>query len=209
MCPTADDPTVLDGPDDANDDTGPIDETDDTAPIGEALEPRSARHALVETTLGTLTVVTDGTAVTGIYFDGHAHRPDVSTFGPEVVADQDAVLGLAERQLDEYLDGERTEFELPLATDGNEFQERVWDRLRAIPYGETVTYGQIAADLGDVTLAQAVGNAVGRNPISIVVPCHRVVGSTGKLTGYAGGLERKTALLDLEEPPEARAQRLF
>ena len=202
-----DDFTVLDGAEDPlADDT---DDLDDTTPIGEALEPLSARHALIETSLGTLTVVSDGTAVTGIYFDGHAHRPDASTFGPEVVADQDVVLGLAERQLGEYFAGERTEFELPLATDGNEFQERVWDRLRAIPHGETVTYGQIAADLGDVTMAQAVGNAVGRNPISIVVPCHRVVGSTGKLTGYAGGLERKTALLELEEPPETKAQRLF
>ncbi len=196
---TTGDPVAFDGPDD----------DDDTVAIGEPLEVRSARHALIDTELGTLTVVSDGTAVTGIYFDPHVHRPDASTFGPEVVADQDAVLGLAERQLREYLAGDRTEFELPLATDGNEFQERVWDRLRAIPYGRTVTYGAIAAELGDVTMAQAVGNAVGRNPISIVVPCHRVVGSTGKLTGYAGGLERKTALLDLEEPPEAKAQRLF
>ncbi len=209
MCPTADDPTVLDEPDDPLALDDPTADDDDTAPIDEPLEAISSRHALIETTLGTLTIVSDGTAVTGIYFDPHAHRPDVATFGPQVVADQDAVLGLAARQLQEYLAGERTEFELPLSTDGNEFQERVWDRLRAIPFGETVTYGQIAAELGDVTMAQAVGNAVGRNPISIVVPCHRVVGATGKLTGYAGGLERKTALLDLEEPPEARAQRLF
>ena len=203
MCPAADDPTVLDDPND------PAGDVDDTTPIDEPIEAVSARHALIETTLGTLTVVSDGTAVTGVYFDPHVHRPDVATFGPEVVADQDAVLGLAARQLQEYLAGDRTEFELPLSTDGNEFQERVWDRLRAIPYGRTVTYGQIAAELGDVTMAQAVGNAVGRNPISIVVPCHRVVGATGKLTGYAGGLERKTALLELEEPPESWAQRLF
>ncbi|MDQ2677986.1 MAG: hypothetical protein M3Y51_04530, partial [Actinomycetota bacterium] len=145
MCPTADDPTVLDEPDDPAglDDPLALDDPtadDDTAPIDEPLEAISSRHALIETTLGTLTVVSDGTAVTGIYFDPHTHRPDVATFGPQVVADQDAVLGLAARQLQEYLAGERTEFELPLSTDGNEFQERVWDRLRAIPFGETVTY---------------------------------------------------------------------
>ncbi len=205
MCPSADDPTVLDGSDGLDD----TDDADDTSPIDEPLEARSARHALVGSPLGTLTVVSDGTAITGIYFEGHAHRPDPSTFGPEVVADQDPVLGLAARQLGEYFAGERTDFELPLATDGNEFQERVWDRLRTIPHGETVTYGAIAADLGDVTMAQAVGHAVGRNPICIVVPCHRVVGASGNLTGYAGGVERKAELLRLEEPPEAKAQRLF
>ena len=197
--------------------------TDPSAPIDTSLDavgepelpdeielaPPSARHAVSDTRLGAITIVSDGTAVTGIYFDPHTHRPDSSTFGPQVDADQDAVLGLAARQLEEYLAGARTEFEIPLSTDGNEFQERVWDRLRAIPHGRTVTYGAIAAELGDPGLAQAVGGAVGRNPISIVVPCHRVVGSTGKLTGYAGGVDRKAALLELEELPEAREQRLF
>ena len=206
MCPSTDDPV-----------DDPVDEVaaDLLADLDDDLgdhvpdELVSVRHALIDTRLGTLTIVSDGTAVTGIYFDPHVHRPDPSTFGPVVDADQDAVLGLAARQLGEYLAGDRTEFELPLATDGNEFQERVWARLRTIPYGETVTYGSIAAELGDAGMAQAVGNAVGRNPISIVVPCHRVVGSTGKLTGYAGGVDRKADLLELEEPPSARAQRLF
>ena len=85
----------------------------------------------------------------------------------------------------------------------------MWDRLTTIPYGETVTYGELAAELADGTTAQEVGAAVGRNPLSIVIPCHRVVGKDGKLTGYAGGLERKKFLLDLEEPAEVRAARLF
>ena len=92
---------------------------------------------------------------------------------------------------------------------GEGLQRRVWDRLTIIPFGDTVTYGDIAAELADGTTAQEVGAAVGRNPISIIVPCHRVVGRNGKLTGYAGGLERKKFLLDLEEPAELRAARLF
>jgi methylated-DNA-[protein]-cysteine S-methyltransferase len=92
---------------------------------------------------------------------------------------------------------------------GDDFQQRVWAILREIPYGTTTTYGAIAGRLGDKALAQRVGQAVGRNPLSIVVPCHRVVGSNGWLTGYAGGLERKRRLLDLEQPMDARAGRLF
>ena len=109
----------------------------------------------------------------------------------------------------DFLAGDRTGFDLPTALRGDEPQRRVWDRLTAIPYGETVTYGELAAELADGSTAQEVGAAVGRNPLSIVVPCHRVVGKNGKLTGYAGGLERKKFLLDLEEPAELRAARLF
>ena len=101
------------------------------------------------------------------------------------------------------------EFDLPTKADGDDLQRRIWDRLTAIPFGETVTYGDLAAELADGTTAQQVGTAVGRNPLSIVVPCHRVVGKDGKLTGYAGGLERKKFLLDLEEPADIRAARLF
>ena len=103
---------------------------------------------------------------------------------------------------------ERT-FDLELAPRGNGFQQKVWAQLIEIPYGETRTYGQLATALGDPALARAVGAANGQNPLSIIVPCHRVVGSNGKLTGYAGGLDRKAFLLELETPDESRAERLF
>jgi methylated-DNA-[protein]-cysteine S-methyltransferase len=121
----------------------------------------------------------------------------------------DALLRLAAAQLHQYLAGERTSFDLPTATSGDPFQERVWRLLRDIPRGETVTYGELAVQLGDKSLAQSVGQAVGRNPLSVIVPCHRVVGADGRLTGYAGGLKRKQFLLDLEEPALAKAGRLF
>jgi methylated-DNA-[protein]-cysteine S-methyltransferase len=100
-----------------------------------------------------------------------------------------------------YFDGRRTEFDLPLASEGSEFQKKVWAELRRIPYGETATYGEIARRLGyEPVIARAVGVANASNPLPIVVPCHRVIGSDGKLTGYAGGVHRKSALLELEQP---------
>jgi methylated-DNA-[protein]-cysteine S-methyltransferase len=111
----------------------------------------------------------------------------------------------ATRQLREYFAGERTVFDLPLAPRGTEFQRRVWMALREIPAGETRSYGQIAARLGQPTASRAVGAANGQNPLAVVVPCHRVVGANGTLTGYAGGLDRKAWLLD----HEARALPLF
>jgi methylated-DNA-[protein]-cysteine S-methyltransferase len=104
----------------------------------------------------------------------------------------------AREQLSEYFAGARTEFDLETSITGDEFQRRVWQLIDRIPYGETTTYGEMAHELGDPALAREVGNAVGRNPLSIVTPCHRVVGKDGKLTGYAGGLERKRFLLELE-----------
>ncbi|WP_313404983.1 methylated-DNA--[protein]-cysteine S-methyltransferase [Aeromicrobium sp.] len=113
----------------------------------------------------------------------------------------DPLLDEVERQLTAYFAGERREFDLPVAADGTEFQKKVWAYLRTIPYGQTVTYGRIATDLGyEAGISRAVGAANGANPIPIVVPCHRVIGSDGKLTGYAGGVERKTTLLELEQP---------
>jgi methylated-DNA-[protein]-cysteine S-methyltransferase len=113
----------------------------------------------------------------------------------------DAVLDEAERQLAEYFAGTRTEFDLPLASEGTEFQKKVWAELGRIPYGETATYGDIARRLGyEPVISRAVGVANASNPLPIVVPCHRVIGSDGKLTGYAGGIDRKQALLELEQP---------
>jgi methylated-DNA-[protein]-cysteine S-methyltransferase len=169
----------------------------------------NTRHAVIDSTVGELTLVADGGALIGVYFRHHWYRPSADTFGPRVDAHTDALLAEAARQLDDYLAGDRTDFDVPTALRGDGMQRRVWNRLTTIPYGETITYGELAAELDDGSTAQAVGAAVGRNPLSIVVPCHRVVGKNGKLTGYAGGLERKKFLLDLEEPAELREARLF
>lgn len=101
-------------------------------------------------------------------------------------------------QLKAYFKGQLTTFDLPLAGEGTEFQKRVWHELTKVPYGATVSYGHIATAIGQPTASRAVGMANGRNPISIVVPCHRIIGSSGKLVGYGGGIERKTRLLQLE-----------
>ena len=113
------------------------------------------------------------------------------------------------QQLDEYLAGERREFDVPVDVAGSPPQERVWKLIRQIPYGTTVSYGELARELGGGITAQEAGTAVGRNPVSIIIPCHRVVGASGGLTGYAGGLRRKRTLLDLEQNVAGRAARLF
>lgn len=154
-----------------------------------------AAHTVLATRLGELTVVQDDGVLTGLYFPGHWPRPDRSAFGPQAGGEGFADVA---RQLDEYLAGDRAAFDLPVQASGTEFDRRVWDLVRAIPYGRTTTYGDLARRLGPGTDARDVGAAVGRNPLCIVIPCHRVIGSTGKLTGYAGGLARKRALLDIE-----------
>jgi methylated-DNA-[protein]-cysteine S-methyltransferase len=166
------------------------------------------RHTIIDSPLGELTLVFHDGALSGLYYPGHWYLPDPATFGVHAGSGFEDV----EEQLAEYFAGERTSFELKTSTAGDAFQERVWERIARIPYGETTTYGELARELGDPAIARAVGGAVGRNPLSIVVPCHRVVGKDGKLTGYAGGLERKRLLLDLEaatEVPAGSAARLF
>ena len=149
-------------------------------------------YSTLTTPIGELLLVADDDgALTAVHLPGR-HG---STAGLER---DDALLEPARRQLTEYFAGERRDFELPLRPEGAPFQLRVWDKLKAIPYGETVSYGEIARELGNPTASRAVGAANGRNPIAIIVPCHRVIGSTGSLTGYAGGLDQKRALLDLE-----------
>jgi methylated-DNA-[protein]-cysteine S-methyltransferase len=162
-------------------------------------------HTVVDSPVGPLTLVGEGEALLGLYFDGHLRTPRLTDLGPRT----DAGFGQARRQLGEYFDGGRRTFDLDLAPRGSAFERSVWALLTAIPYGETRTYGQLAAELDDPRAAQAVGNANGWNPISIIVPCHRVVGSRGSLTGYAGGLSRKRYLLELEEPPADLDGRLF
>lgn len=169
----------------------------------------TARHTVIDTRIGDLTLVADDASLTGIYFPGHWTKPDDTAWGDRVGVADDPVFERTQAQLEEYFDGERTTFDLPLAPVGSEFQQRVWAVLERIPFGQTVTYGQIAAEIGGRTVAQMVGQAVGRNPVSIAIPCHRVVGADGSLTGYAGGLERKLFLLELEEPPEIAASKLF
>jgi methylated-DNA-[protein]-cysteine S-methyltransferase len=116
---------------------------------------------------------------------------------PTQPADRE-LLDEAAAQLADYFAGRRTDFELPLALDGTDFQRRVWAELCQIPYGDTISYGQLALRVGKPGSARAVGLANGRNPVAIIVPCHRVIGSDGKLTGYGGGLDRKAWLLDHE-----------
>ena len=154
------------------------------------------RYARFATPLGTLLAIAAGGALTGIYFEGRAHAPEVA---PDWREDPShAPLAECARQLAEYLEGTRRCFDLPLAPDGSEFQRRVWGEIARIPYGETLTYAQLAERAGAPGAARAAGAATGRNPLSIVVPCHRVVGTSGSLTGYAGGIERKATLLAIE-----------
>lgn len=140
----------------------------------------------IKTPIGPLTLQADEAAVTAI------------RFGAGGAQDTSPLLDAAEAQLREYFAGARRTFDLPLAPHGTAFQQRVWAALRAIPYGETRTYGELAAAIGSPNASRAVGMANHRNPISIVIPCHRVIGANGTLTGYAGGLEVKRKLLALE-----------
>lgn len=167
------------------------------------------RHTTLSTELGDLLAVAEGEGCAGLYFPGHWHPPVQDSIGPEVSATGDAVFEPLRQEVADYLRGERTEFSVPTVTHGDAFSERVWDLLATIPYGTTTTYGAIARELGNPGLAQRVGQSVGHNPISILIPCHRVIGSNGSLTRYAGGLDRKARLLALEEPPEKAASRLF
>jgi methylated-DNA-[protein]-cysteine S-methyltransferase len=157
----------------------------------------STTHTIMPSPLGDLVLVADGATLSGVYFPGHWTRPDPATFGVR----SQRRLERVEQQLAEYLAGERTSFDLPTSAPGTPFQRQVWEIIDRIPYGQTTTYGEIASELGSTTLARKVGNAVGHNPLSVIVPCHRVVGKDGKLTGYAGGLQRKRFLLELEGAP--------
>lgn len=151
-------------------------------------------HTFVDSPVGPLTIVGADGGLCGLYMDAQRHRPPDDRFG----ARDDTLLGEVADQLRDYFDGRRREFTLDLAPVGTDFQRQVWTALAQVPYATTVSYGWLAARIGRPTAARAVGAAVGRNPIGIVVPCHRVVGTAGGLTGYAGGLERKQYLLALE-----------
>ena len=161
----------------------------------------AAAWTLLDTPVGELLLATDGAALTAIYFerhrDGGDERPDVVRGAART--DDHPVLAAARTQLEEYFARERRVFDLPLAPAGTLFQRKVWTALLDIPFGATASYGDIARRLGlPLTASRAVGLANGANPVSIVVPCHRVIGADGSLTGYGGGLDRKRYLLDLE-----------
>lgn len=151
------------------------------------------RRHHVESPIGELIALADDEGLRSLLFPGHRVPPSIA----EIPLAEAGFERLTE-QLSEYFDGDRHEFDLPIAPRGTAFQLRAWEALRAIGYGETRSYGEQAAMLGDPTLARAVGLANNRNPISIVVPCHRVIGADGSLVGYGGGLATKRFLLDLE-----------
>ena len=151
-------------------------------------------HTTIDSPLGPLTLVATHGVLSGLYMLDQRHLPRSATFGAWTDRGFEAVTA----ELEEYFAGDRTTFDVPMAPEGTPFQRRVWDGLSRIPYGETKTYGQLAAEIADTHLTRAVGSATGRNPLGIVVPCHRLIGADGSLTGYAGGLERKRYLLDLE-----------
>jgi len=164
--------------------------------------------------IGELTLVADGGRLTGVCFPHHWYRPDAASFGRRAEGGPgESGFGEVRRQLAEYFTGQRQRFELPLDARGDEFQRRVWELIDRIPYGRTATYGglarELSGELGRPVLAKDVGAAVGRNPLSVIVPCHRVLGRDGRLTGYAGGLARKRFLLDLEESAAGPSAKLF
>ena len=147
----------------------------------------------VESPIGRLLLTATGGALTGLFMEPSRKAPKaLDGWAEDARVDP---LAAAALQLTEYFAGARREFDLPLSFDGTTFQRRVWQELVEIPYGETLSYGQLARRIGNPTASRAVGLANGRNPISILVPCHRVIGADGTLTGYGGGLERKQWLL--------------
>ncbi len=166
-------------------------------------------HTVLDSPLGPLTVVVEDDHLVGLYVEqGLAKALERSAVLGEPSAPEDVpLLQAVADQLAAYFRGELTDFDLPVAAAGTPFQQRVWDALRQIPYGETRSYGQLAAEVGSPAASRAVGAANGRNPVSIVVPCHRVVGSSGRLTGYSGGLSTKEMLLTHERPGDAAAAR--
>lgn len=161
-------------------------------------------HAVIESPIGPLTLIAQDGRLAGVHMEVTRYEPDATTLGTAVAADADAVLAAAATQLRAYFGGELTSFDLPLTLEGTQFQRTVWASLQAIPYGETISYGQLARRIGQPSAFRAVGLANGRNPVAIVVPCHRVIGADGSLTGYGGGMDRKQFLLRLEQRVSGR-----
>lgn len=167
-------------------------------------------YTTFDSPIGTLLAVSDGDSLTRLDMQG-GRRP--TPIDPTWIRDDaHPILAETRDQLEQYFGGDRNTFEVPLNMIGNGFESLVWAALREIPYGETTSYGAVARAIGHPSASRAVGFANGRNPIAVIVPCHRVIGADGSLTGYGGGLERKRFLLDLERPagkPAELAPMLF
>jgi methylated-DNA-[protein]-cysteine S-methyltransferase len=160
--------------------------------------PTERRHTAIDSPVGTLTLIATNGYLSGLFMTDQRHRPPTAVLGAGDASPDASPFPDVTEQLREYFAGERSDFDLPLAAPGTPFQHLVWAALRQIPYGGTASYGQVAEVIGRPGASRAVGLANGANPIGIIVPCHRVVGADGGLTGYGGGLERKQFLLDLE-----------
>ncbi|WP_371618714.1 methylated-DNA--[protein]-cysteine S-methyltransferase [Streptomyces sp. NBC_00454] len=159
------------------------------------------QHTVVDSPYGELTLVATDGFLSGLYMTGQRHRPAEESFGERVAAGEEPFPEVV-RQLTAYFAGELTEFDLPLRLEGTEFQRSVWEQLVRIPYGQTWSYGELATRLGKPNASRAVGLANGKNPVGIVVPCHRVIGASGSMTGYGGGIDRKVRLLAFESGAE-------
>lgn len=162
-------------------------------------------YSFVDSPIGPLMISTEGTALTGLYMGKPSKRPSIVDWREDP---DERVLRETAKQLNEYFSGKRRKFELPLKFSGTEFQHRVWHALTEIPFGETRTYSQLARHIGNPAACRAVGLANGKNPIAVIVPCHRVIGADGSLTGFGGGLPRKEWLLGHEGFPEMRTLEL-
>lgn len=149
-------------------------------------------YCFVDSPIGRLMISSNGTALTGLYMGAPSTSPGVDGWREDPAA---SPLREAARQLEEYFSGKRRQFDLPLHMHGTDFQRQVWNALTEIPFGETRTYGELARQIGNPAACRAVGLANGRNPIAVIVPCHRVIGADGSLTGFGGGLPRKAWLL--------------
>jgi methylated-DNA-[protein]-cysteine S-methyltransferase len=180
-------------------------------PSGEPLATEKGKHAMIviryrtmDSPVGTLTLAGVGKTLRHLRMADQTYEPNRADWEPD-----DDAFGDAVAQLHAYFAGELTSFDLDMELLGTRFERRVWEALQTIPYGETRSYGDIADQIGAPGASRAVGRANGRNPIGIVVPCHRVIGANGSLTGYGGGLDRKKALLDLEKSRNSANLTLF
>ncbi|MEU6890836.1 methylated-DNA--[protein]-cysteine S-methyltransferase [Streptomyces sp. NPDC046557] len=157
----------------------------------------SKQHTLVDSPYGPLTLVATDGVLSGLYMVGQRHRPLEESFGERVSSAEEPFPEVT-RQLTAYFAGELTDFTVPVRLEGTAFQRSVWEQLVRIPYGQTWSYGELAAKLGKPGASRAVGLANGKNPVGIIVPCHRVIGASGAMTGYGGGVDRKVRLLAFE-----------
>lgn len=171
-------------------------------PAMNGIRRTDVRWCRYDSPLGAMRLLARGDALSGLWFEGQRH--DVAIDASWREAPHDPVLRAAARELDEYFAGRRARFDLKLAPPGTEFQRRVWRAIAAVPAGRTISYAELARRAGSPAAVRAAGAATGRNPLSVIVPCHRIVGSDGSLTGYAGGLQRKVALLELERHADTR-----